>query len=294
MREREFNLNHQAQPEFLVGVMHVTKEPWLSIAKNGQLPTWENSPYKNFSFIYFFGLANRITLFIDSLIESLRWNKGRYASYGISYFLMLTLRPWLNALPKSKLVDENQSKISAPALRVRVPELTSTMRWKKLAFLEYFLNETNAEYALITTSSSVIHFEPIVDFVRKLGDPSQPLYAGRVCQAHDCEFTSGAFTVLNRKSARLLLESRTYLPVHVMDDVAFGTGFKRLGITPQNLPSLDFDSSSKLLKTPTEELFKVAHFRLKSGPLSSRGDINIMRELLSRIQDRKPDVTESC
>lgn len=99
-----------SDPSFLVGIMHVTKEPWLSIVKNGQIPYWEKVKYKNFSVLYFFGFANRLTSFVDSKIESLRWTRGRYASYGISYFLMLILRPWVNIIPKSEIVDEYQSR----------------------------------------------------------------------------------------------------------------------------------------------------------------------------------------
>lgn len=276
--------NNQSNPIFLVGVMHVTKDPWLSITRDGQLNSWEKMQFKNFSVLYFFGRANRVTTFVNSIIESLRWNRGRYASYGISYFLMFALRPWLVFLPKSKLVGVGQSKISAPALKVKIPELTSTMRWKKLAFLKYFLNETTAEYAIITTSSSLLNFKPIIQFVTSLNNLNRPLYAGRLCKAHDCDFTSGAFTVLNRESAALLLEHRSLIPVHVMDDVGFGTAFKKLEIPPVNLDSLDFDSLEKLTKRTPEELSQVGHFRFKSGPLSNRGDVEIMRSLLSKIE----------
>jgi hypothetical protein len=120
--------------------------------------------------------------------------------------------------------------------------------------------------------------------VNGLNNLNRPLYAGRLCKAHDCDFTSGSFTVLNRESAALLLEQRSLIPVHVMDDVGFGTAFKKLGILPVNLDSLDFDSLEKLTNTSPEELSQVGHFRLKSGPLSSRGDVEIMRGLLSKIE----------
>ncbi len=196
---------------------------------------------------------------------------------------MFALRPWLRMLPAAKLVLEAESKIPAQALKVNVPELTSTMRWKKLAFLKYFLEQTSAEYVLISTASSIINLEPILDYISKSSDMEQAMYAGRLCKAHDCDFTSGAFTLLNRESARLLLENKRLIPVHVMDDVGFGTAFKRLGMYPTNLRSLDFDSIERLEEFPVKELAEVGHFRLKSGALDSRSDVKIMQRLLSKL-----------
>ena len=274
----------QSEPKFLVGIMHVTKDPWLSITRNGQLPAWEQTSYRNFSVVYFFGVSNSMTTRINAIIENLRWVRGRYASYGISYFLMFVLRPWLNSLPKHELVDENQSKIRAASLRVSIPELTATMRWKKLSFLKYFLEQSDAKYVVITTSSSLLNFEPIVEFLENPKNFKQPIYAGRILSGYDCDFTSGSFTLMNRESARLLLENRDLIPVHVMDDIGFGTAFMKMGISPSNLESKDFESVSELEHFSKKALEKIAHFRFKSGPQHSRGDVAIMKELISKMQ----------
>jgi hypothetical protein len=277
--------NNEYQPKFLVGIMHVTRDPWLSIVRDGQLPAWKQSAYKNFSFVYFFGVANSITSRLDSVIENMRWVRGRYASYGISYFLMVVLRPWLRFIPKYELVDASKSKVEAVSLRVKVPELTATMRWKKLAFLEYFVEQTNAEYVIISTSSSLINFEPIVKFVGRLSNSYEPVYAGRILSGYDCEFTSGSFTVLNRKSVRMLLENKSLIPVHVMDDIGFGTAFKKMGVNPVNLASIDLDSTTKVNETPDAILQKTGHFRFKSGSHNSRTDASLMQELMSKLQN---------
>lgn len=263
--------------------MHVTKDPWLSITKEGQLPAWEKSSYKNFSVLYFFGFSNALTTRINSFIETTRWNRGRYASYGISYALMFILRPWLGSLPKAKLVGERKSKVKANALRVRIPELTSTMRWKKLTFLKYFLEKSDAEYVIITTSSSLLNFQPIIDFLQNQKDIEQPIYAGRICIGHDCEFTSGSFTIMNRQSASLLLKNRRLIPLHVMDDIGFGTAFQKIGIQPQNIASEDLDSLSKLEEFSKKSLENIGHFRFRTGPLNDRGDAEIMRELSAKL-----------
>ena len=132
---------HGESPEILVGIMHVTRDPWLSITRDGQLPSWKKSKFQNFSVVYFFSSATKLTTALSTFVEWLRWNKYRYASYAIQLFLLISFRPWIRYIPTGTLVDQSESKINALALKVNIPELISTMRWKKLAFLKYFLEE---------------------------------------------------------------------------------------------------------------------------------------------------------
>ena len=263
----------------------MTKDPWLSITRDGQLPAWKHSTYKNFSVVYFFGVANSITSRIDSIIENMRWVRGRYASYGISYFLMVVLRPWRGTVPNYELVDSRKSKVEAVSLRVKFPELTATMRWKKLAFLQYFVEKTDADFVIISTSSSLLNFEPIVNFLARTRNSNKAVYAGRILNGYDCDFASGSFTVMNRESARMLLENKSLIPVHVMDDIGFGTAFKKIGVIPANLKSIDLDSAAKVEATPEAILKETGHFRFKSGLHNSRTDASLMQDLMSKLQN---------
>ena len=144
-----------------VGVLHTTREPWLSIAKFGQLPSWDSQNFNDFSVTYFYAKTSRTAILLDSLIEKLRWEKGRNLSYAISYFLMAFFYPWRGYIPKASLKGEEDSGIAARALKVNIPELTCTMRWKKIAFLKYFLEKTSSQYTIITNSSSILNFNSI-------------------------------------------------------------------------------------------------------------------------------------
>jgi hypothetical protein len=68
-----------------------------------------------------------------------------------------------------------------------------------------------------------------------------------------------------------------------MDDIGFGTAFKKIGLSPKKIESVDFDSMSQLENVSREDLGKIAHFRFKSGPLNSRGDVAIMKQLISKL-----------
>ncbi len=273
-------------PEFLVGIMHVTKDPWLSIARDGQVPTWHKSHFKNFDVVYFFGKSNRLTIQIDRIIESLRWNHGRYASYAISYFLMALLQPFKAFVPRGRLVSENKSKIKAKSLKVMVPELTSTMRWKKIAFIRYFLRESKARYLIISTSSSVLNFNAIIEFIEKQNESMAMLYAGPIHVGYDCDFTSGAFTIMNRESALMLYKNRKLIPVHVMDDIGFGSAFKALNVLPLNIKTLNINSMQQLDSYSAKELSETPHFRLKSGEKNSRDDVKIMLALAAMLETK--------
>ena len=213
-----------------VGVFHTTREPWLSIAKFGQLPSWESQDLNDFNVTYFYGKTSRTANFLDGIIEKLRWNMGRNLSYAISYFLMAFFFPWRGYIPSANFKDEADSGIAAYALKVNIPDLTCTMRWKKIAFLKYFLEETSSEYTIITNSSSILNFKSIKKSLEHIIQTKDNIYAGPINSAHDCNFISGAFTILNRNSVKLLLENLKIMPVHLMDDVCFGTAFKKLGV----------------------------------------------------------------
>ena len=63
------------------------------------------------------------------------------------------------------------------------------------------------------------------------------------------------------------------MPVHLLDDVCFGTAFKKLGVDLINIDSLSIDSLLQL----------DGHFRLKSGTLKNRNDVLLMKALIFKL-----------
>jgi hypothetical protein len=269
--------------KILIGVMHTTREPWLSIATKGQLEHWNFQSESNFEVIYFFSRANKFTSKLNTHIENFRWRKGRNASYLISYALMIICTPFKLYQPVAHSVNEFESKISALSLKINIPELESTMRWKKIAFLNYFLHNTKSDYVIMVTSSSILNLRVITEIINELDKTSRMVYAGPLNKAHDCDFVSGSFTIINKPAAKLLIDNLKLMPVHVNDDVAFGTAFKKLGIPIVDIKNLNINSLKQLENLSSDEINQIPHFRLKSGNIDNRQDILIMKQLTNRL-----------
>jgi hypothetical protein len=109
------------------------------------------------------------------------------------------------------------------------------------------------------------------------------MYAGPIHIGYDCDFTSGSFTLIDRKTASLLYENRRLIPVHVMDDIGFGSAFKALNVLPIEMKSINIDSIEKLNSYSKKELSEIPHFRLKSGQRNSRNDVKIMLALAAML-----------
>jgi hypothetical protein len=197
--------------------------------------------------------------------------------------MMAIYSPWRNFIPKASKSSLETSGIDFESVLVKTPEMTSTIRWKKLAILRYFLDSSVADYLIITNSSSIINFRAIVDVLVEDNALGSPLYAGPLHKGFDGTFVSGSFTLIDRAAAALLMNGRSLIPLHVMDDIGFGTAFNKLGIAPTEIKSLIINSEKELSMLSDNTLRKASHFRLKSGSLKSRQDVVIANKLLQRL-----------
>ena len=272
-------------PNFFVAIMHVNQEPWLSIVRDGQSQFWEREKYEKIEVVYFHSVLNKFYSKLNKRIEHLRWDSGSKFSYLISYILMISLIPWRNSVPKFRKSSASESGVTSHSILVNCPEMISTIRWKKIAILEYFLKSSQAEFLIITNSSSILNIYPIADFVIKHCKNDYPFYAGPIHTGYDGEFVSGSFTIMNRCSAEILFKKLHLIPLHVMDDIGFGTAFNKLGVIPVNYDSLLISSNEELEKLTNEEIRLAGHFRLKSGTLQKRNDVELATKLLKRMEN---------
>jgi hypothetical protein len=191
------NSTSQIQKSLLIAVVHSIQEPWLSITKEGQFRTWLSKNYENVSIVHFYAKpANPITRVSDNLNEKLRWRSGRRIGQIRNAFGLATLLFLCRWIPRISSPKENPFGQKSEVFRVHCLDMYLTSRWKRLAVINYFINHHDADYLLLTTSSSYLQPQLLLDRLSKLDD--EILYAGPIIGDKQDSFVSGAQTVLNR------------------------------------------------------------------------------------------------
>lgn len=272
--------------KMLIAVVHSLQEPWLTITKMGQFQTWlKRIDGERFTVIHFFASPpSKFTNKVDRFNEDLRWRKGGLVSRIRNHFAHVLLYPWIYWIPKYS-PDKMEGILPPPnAIRINLLDMYATTRWKRLAIMKYFLEETNHEYLLMTTSSSYLRPEILLEKIKGINKPK--LYAGSLIPLSEKSyFCSGAQTVLNRAASVELIRNRRKIPVELLDDLGLGIACQRLGIETNEIGTLNINSLESLRQTDTSTIKENQHFRLKSEKDGIRMDVEIFLELDRRIQN---------
>ena len=80
----------------------------------------------------------------------------------------------------------------------------------------------------------------------------------------------------------LLRRPLDYLPFPI-EDVSLSKSVLRKGVRLVRFPHMDINSLENLERITDAELLNHYHFRLKSGSLENRNDVEIMKELHRRL-----------
>lgn len=261
-----------------VVVSDVALEPWKTISEKGMIPIWLESESQNLVLLR--GITpNIFTNCLNRIIENLRWHRGRIKSYLLAYGLMVILFPFRLWVPKLQILEsvvfcEDRIKLG----RIKVPELLVTLRWKKLAAMRHFLKESQADYLLLINPSTYVNFGTLLSFIRENAH-GKYFYSGKLARSADSEFVVGSFILLNRLTVKILYEKAYKIPVHTLDDVAFGKVLRDFGITPTPCPTIEIKHLNELPNL-TSQIQKVVNFKIKtSGPDRSASDISVMYKL---------------
>lgn len=247
-----------------VSILHVDRAQWKKFVDEIQIPSWVNQSLHNFEFNYYTSLDSRLWQIINKCIEWMRWKGNRYTAYGISYFLMFALRPLRNRVPRYFKVKVDDFGFNH--FVVKFPELTSTMRWKRMAIIDNFLRNTDNDFLIMLTSTSILNLSKVNIVLAsslnlKENEKVGAFAGGPIGDCADGKFISGSFVVLNRDSANLVLRDLSKHPVHSMDDISLSVGLRRSGVALTELSSLNLESIDKLNLITNESFQTYLHFR---------------------------------
>jgi hypothetical protein len=214
----------------VIAIAQAKSEPWESIWKNGQLPTWVNRFKSNYEIVNVSGLAlSAMWKKFDTFHERQRYS-ARFGKWQgrLDYFFI----PWLKRnMPSSKevpasiireiLIKTNSSYIFAGR------RLLGTIKW--------FLEENESQYLLLTTTSSLINVKNLERRLREL-DTKSPVYAGHLLGEGDSRFVTGAGQLINRQTAKIVVEHAREYPHRMLNDVALGQLLRNHNVKAIEIP----------------------------------------------------------
>jgi hypothetical protein len=266
-------------PKVFVALFHGLYEPWLGILHQGQAKTWIqlNRP-PEIQVVNFH--STKLGAFgwkFDRLHEYLRW-KNKWFAYVLQIFDRLTGFPLMFYLPSYSKSDKLLT--NDLAVHIHFPDSYQFMRWKDLAVLKYFITETNADFVFMSTTSSYLLPQKLLEVIQSL--PRNRIYAG-VNPYEGANFAAGNNRLISRDVAELILKHRHRFDPGIIEDRAMGEMLTRMKIVFKPLPSLHLTSENQLNEISNSELLSHFHVRVKSGPFQKRTDVSLMHAIHRRV-----------
>lgn len=270
-----------ANPTVLCAISHGLYEPWISILRDGQEKTWLlDSRPQGFDLIHFHGTPlNTLGVRLDAWHERVRWSTRPKAQLLKLFDYVLTV-PFMKY--RANYSDSELLSAKDPAIHIHFLDSYLTYRWKELSLFRYFIEETDSQYLFITSSSSYVRISKLMEYLSRL--PIHGVYAGASPYEH-AEFISGSNRILSRDVVKTVLENSRLFNPTIIEDVALGNLIERLGFPRISFPITNIASIDELQSITTKTLDDSYHFRLKSGSLQNRGDVEIMHQLHTKIKE---------
>ncbi len=261
------------KPKILVIVGHALYEPWTSILYQGQLRTWAINQNVLIYHTHANPISNHIRQ-IDVFFWKMKWHSrfGKYFTF-IELVLKFPFRAKKGNL-REKYLPETQEK----SLTLDMPDLDMVMNFKSFGIITGTL-AFDYDYLVSTTTSSYLN---VVELEKKISMlPRSKVVSGRIIEQDSVTFASGSFRVFSRDVVEGFLMNRKRFSTWRPEDQAFGFLIKESGMDVKyvNMDSVDISSLASLNNLSKEDLTDVVHFRLKSGTLESRNDVEIMLKL---------------
>jgi hypothetical protein len=267
-------------PKVLCVVAHGLYSPWIDILFKGQETTWlaDDIP-ENFEILHFHGTPlGQAGQRLDKVHERIRWSK-RSAHTLLRVFDFLITLPFLAWLPRTE--ESSLTGLRHRAIHVRLLDGYLTMRWKSKGIFKFALENYDFEYLFITTTSSYIRPAELLKVLE--GRKKVGFFAGAKAYK-GANFIAGSNRILSRDLVELIVSKPfSYMP-HIIEDVSLSRSLMRYGFDLTFFDHLDIDSVEKLATLSDEELKLNYHFRVKSGPLRDRKDVEVMQALHSRLR----------
>ena len=251
-------------------------EPWESIWRDGQIPTWVNRYKDEVEIVNVSGISmGAFWRRYDAIHEKVRFSNKFGKWQGRFDYLLI---PWLaRNIPRSR---------ELPSSLIREIQICTNSSYifagrRLLGAVNWFLNETKFEYLFLTTTSSFINVNQLISQIKQF-ESEIPIYAGHLMGESPNKFVTGSGTLMNRITAHLIIDKFMEYPYEMLNDVALGMLLLKNGLKPFDIPWLWCKSVEDVLKIDDEALSRVMHFRCKTNS-NPRSDSEVMATLHQRL-----------
>ena len=270
----------EEEVRLLIVVGQVLVDPWLSIAREGQFPTWiVDASTMRIPVRHAHGWrSNFLIRSADRAHEWLRWHgRGRQLIPSIDCWLG---GPWLDRVPKVKV--GTFTDLDAVSWQQRIVDIYAMQRWKMTASLEQALTE-DFTHVYFTTASSYVRIHELVAVVNNL--PATEVYAGTpfTDAISGTRFASGANRILSRDVVEAVVAQKKHYRNDLMEDAGLGRLVRELGVDLMTLDSVNVPSVPAVRKLSDEQILSSFHFRTTGGSRLKRTDALVMSALHERV-----------
>ena len=232
--------------QVLIIVSSAGIEPWTSIEKHGQVPTWGGEAIEGAKTLWMESDSQRDSSWVVKKLDAFaarrfdafrpRYNLREIRGLGdflLSWLFNRAIRATIGR-PRAKpypIEDGNRIRFPFPSSYHLAPVRLN-------AYLRYALENFEFDYLLRVTSTCVVDLNQLARFLERA--PRVGLYAGDVYTKRKVPFVGGAAILFSRDVVRRLIDNEASMRLDVQEDVSYGELLSRRGIAkPSQMGRVD-------------------------------------------------------
>lgn len=262
----------------VVAITQAKSEPWETIWREGQLPTWVNRYRNEFRIVNTSGIPmGKLWTFFDRVHEKNRYKSQLGKWQGRADYIFL---PWLRRnIPTWKSLGTHETAIEEIQIQTNSSYIFAGRRL--LGVIKWFVEQTQEPFLFLTTTSSFLNLRILEKKIEKY-EKNSLVYAGNMLGDGPRKFVSGAGQLLSRSTAEVILESSRAYPHRMLNDVALSELLYSKGIVPEHIPWSWLRSEEEARLYEFENSANIFHFRVKTESYR-RLDHRVMQIIHSRL-----------
>ncbi len=268
----------KSNAKIVIGLLQVNADPWKRIYQEGQLPTWVSTCSENIDIVNIFGNPpSRLIRVFDKVHENLRWSP---IFQGPIHLFDKKVGKKLSKFNEPKWKLSNEAKASS--IHVKFPSTHLSLPNVEISFFKYFLNCTSADFLYMSNTSSYVNTKNLEIFINEL-DKKAKIYGGTMNEFAGITYASGSNRLISRNLVCQIVNNFENWDFSLVEDVSMGKILQNESFTKVHIPSLSFNEFAEIKKQSYSQISSAIHFRLKSGSLKSRNDVELMHLIHNKL-----------